>query len=275
MLGHSHAASGIMIGAATAPLLPAGSAFTQLAWVAAVGGASMLPDVDSGGISTKKVIPRFHGASVCQAWGPVTCLLAEGVSKVARGHRNDTHDPILGPVVFGLVAFAASFWFWSSLMFLALMIGVTARSLAFAIPGRIEETWILNLVLSFVAAWWLLTESAGAPVWLPVAVTLGALVHIAGDWPTPGGVPKPLARFRAKRERTSLNLFKTGAPVERWVLAPTFLLVAAVVLYLNVGPLLTTALNMPQPPTVTLNFPDWDTPDFSQILDNLERHVKQ
>ena len=48
-----------------------------------------------------------------------------------------------------------------------------------------------NLLLSWGGAWLLLTHSA-SPVWLPLAVIIGVLTHIAGDGLTKEGVSVPL-----------------------------------------------------------------------------------
>ena len=91
-----------------------------------------------------------------------------------------------------------------------------------------------HLVLSFGGAWWLLTHGSQSPGWLPWAVGLGCLVHVAGDWPTRGGVPVPFTWFDGKSARTSLGLFKTGAPVEH-VLALVFLVATGWLLWRHTG----------------------------------------
>lgn len=260
MLGHSHALSGFAVGAATLPAVPTTGATEAAAWVAAVGGCAMLPDLDTGGISTRKVLPRLHGSTVAQTWGPVTCLAAEGVSRVAGGHRKGTHS-VLGVAVLTVLAFAASWWFWTSLAVLALVIGIALRSLAFAIPGRVEETWITNLAVSWAAAWWLLTAGDGSPAWLPAAVALGAAVHIAGDALTVGGVP---LAWPLHDTRQTFGLFKTGAGIERYVLAPVFLGVAVWLLWQHTGPLDPSLPDVPSLPALPLP----DVPDLPDL--NLE-----
>lgn len=241
-MGHSHALSGFTVGAATFPLIGGGTA-NHVAWVAAVGGCAMLPDLDTGGISTKRILPRLHGSTVAQTWGPVTCLMAEGVSKVAGGHRKGTHS-VVGVAVLGGLAVAAALSFWTALFVLALVIGIALRSLAFAIPGRIEETWITNLAVSWGAAWWLLAEGDGTPAWLPVAVVVGAVVHIAGDLLTVGGVP---LLWPFTKNRQALGLFKTGATIERALVAPAFLIATGWLLWRHMGEWPT----LPDLPTIT------------------------
>ncbi len=92
MLGHSHALSGLATGAVTLPWAPVQGPVAQASWVAAVGGFSMLPDLDQ------------RGSTISRMWGPVTDLPAGIVGTVARGHRWGTHDAVLALVVFGIVS---------------------------------------------------------------------------------------------------------------------------------------------------------------------------
>ena len=55
---------------------------------------------------------------------------------------------------------------------MALAIGLALRALNFVIPGRVENTVVGNLVLSWGGAW-LLLEHSPDPAWLPWAVALG------------------------------------------------------------------------------------------------------
>lgn len=230
MLGHSHALSGLAVGAAALPAVPASSFAEQVAWVAAVGGCAMLPDLDTGGISTRSRLPRVHGSTIALTWGPLTCLAAKGVATLFGGHRNGTHS-VLGVAAVGLLASLCALTFPTRLLLLALVIGIALRSLAFAIPGRVEETWLANLAVSAGSAWWLLTRGDGSPAWLPAAVVLGSVIHIAGDLLTVGGVP---LAWPLSKERQTLSLFKTGARVEQYLLAPAFLLAAGALLWQQV-----------------------------------------
>ena len=219
MLGHSHALSGLATGAATLPWAPVQGTVAQVAWVSAVGGLAMLPDLDQ------------QGSTISRMWGPLTDAPSGLVNTVARGHRWGTHDAVLGPLVFGLLAYAAAWSHWSSLLVLALAIGLALRALHFAIPGRAENTVIGNLVLSWGSAWLLLAHSPG-PGWLPAAVVVGVLTHIAGDWLTREGVPVPLF-WLVRRSRLAPVHLRTGAFVERAVLVPLFVVAALTFLYLN------------------------------------------
>ena len=219
MLGHSHALSGLAAGAATLPWAPVEGTVAQVAWVAAVGGFAMLPDLD------------HSGSTVSDMWGPATDVPSGAIGRLAQGHRWGTHDALLAPLVFGALAVAAAGAFWSSLLLLALAIGLALRALNFVIPGRAENTVVGNLALSWGGAW-LLLEHSPSPGWLPWVVTLGVLTHIAGDAITTAGIPVPLV-WIARRCRLKLIPLRTGTVLERAVLAPLFLAVAVAFLYVN------------------------------------------
>jgi membrane-bound metal-dependent hydrolase YbcI (DUF457 family) len=221
MLGHSHALSGLAAGAATLPWAPVQGTVSQVAWVAAVGGFAMLPDLDSS------------GSTVSDMWGPITDVPSGAVGRLAQGHRWGTHDVILGPVVFGALAIAAAGALWSSLLLMALAIGLALRALHVVIPGRAEDTVIGNLLLSWGGAWLLLAHSP-SPIWLPLAVVVGVLTHIAGDGLTKEGVPVPVF-WLFRRSRIAPVHLHTGAVVERAVLVPLFVAATVVFLYVNTG----------------------------------------
>jgi hypothetical protein len=193
----------------------------QVAWVSAVGGFAMLPDLDQ------------QGSTISRMWGPFTDAPSGVINAIARGHRWGTHDAVLGPLFFGLLAYAAAWNYWSSLLLLALAIGLALRALHVVIPGRAENTVIGNLVLSWGGAW-LLLEHSPSPAWLPLAVVVGTLTHIAGDGLTKEGVPVPLF-WLIRRSRLAPLHLHTGAVVEKMVLVPLFLVATVVFLYANTG----------------------------------------
>jgi membrane-bound metal-dependent hydrolase YbcI (DUF457 family) len=221
VLGHSHALSGLAAGAATLPWAPVEGPVAQAAWIAAAGGFAMLPDLD------------HSGSTVSDMWGPVTDVPSGAIGRLAQGHRWGTHDAVLAPVAFGALALAAANAFWSSLLLMALAIGLALRALHFVIPGRAENTVVGNLVLSWAGAW-LLLQHMPQPAWLPYAVALGVLTHIAGDAITTQGVPVPLV-WLVRRCRLKLTPLRTGTVLEKAVLAPGFVLVTLWFVYANTG----------------------------------------
>lgn len=222
VLGHSHALSGLAVGAATLPLAPLTGTVAQLGWVAAVGGMAMLPDLDQ------------RGSTISRMWGPLSEVPAGVVGTLTGGHRRGTHDAVLAPLAFGLLALAASRATWSGLLLVALAIGLALRALHVVVPGRFEETVVGNLVLSWGGAWLLLAHSP-SPSWLPYAVALGVLTHIAGDFLTCAGVPVPLVWLVRPRATVAFSPMQTGGFTERVVLVPLFVVATLVLLWLN-GP---------------------------------------
>jgi hypothetical protein len=219
VLGHSHALSGLAAGAATLPWAPVHGTVAQVAWISAAGGFAMLPDLDQ------------QGSTISRMWGPATDVPSGLVGTVARGHRWGTHDAILGPLLFGLLAYAAAGAYWSSLLLLALAIGLALRALNFVIPGRAENTVVGNLLLSWGGAWFVL-EHSPSPAWLLWAVAVGVLTHIAGDFLTREGIPVPVF-WLIRRSRLAPIHLRTGALVEKAVLVPAFLVATAVFIYAN------------------------------------------
>jgi hypothetical protein len=221
VLGHSHALSGLAAGAATLPWAPVHGPVAQVAWVSAAGGFAMLPDLDQ------------PGSTIARMWGPISDVPSGMVGRIARGHRWGTHDLLLAPLVFGVLATLASRSFWSSLLVLAVAIGLALHALNFVIPGRVENTVVGNLVLSWGGAWLLLAHTP-PPLWLPWAVGVGVLAHIAGDALTREGIPIPLV-WIVHRARLAVTPMRTGCALEKVVLAPLFLFAALVFLYVNTG----------------------------------------
>jgi membrane-bound metal-dependent hydrolase YbcI (DUF457 family) len=131
---------------------------------------------------------------------------------------------------------------------MALSIGLALKALHFVIPGRAENTVVGNLILSWGSAWLLLAHSPG-PGWLPWAVALGVLTHIAGDALTTAGIPVPLI-WVFHRCRLKLLPIRTGAFVEKAVLVPLFVIAIVVFGYANTAagaamdPLVTRLLSL-------------------------------
>jgi len=144
-------------------------------------GAALAPDAD------------HHDATIANALPPVSQWVCDGIGAVAGGHRNGTHS-LLGVAALTGLAWAAGQVTVTTDTLGELAVGAGALSLllvAFAARalgldgGRRGQAWALALALAgFV--------TLAAPTgwsWLPVAVGLGAAVHVLGDMLTGGGVP--------------------------------------------------------------------------------------
>ncbi len=143
-------------------------------------GAALAPDAD------------HHDATIAHSLPPVSEWVCDVVGRVAGGHRNGTHS------VLGIAVLTATAWAAGKVTVTAgalgelalgagilsvLLVAFAARALGLA--RRRLDAWALALGLAgFV--------TVAAPTewdWLPVAVALGATVHVAGDMLTGSGVP--------------------------------------------------------------------------------------
>lgn len=143
-------------------------------------GAALAPDAD------------HHDATIAHSLPPVSQWVCDMVGKMSGGHRNGTHS-LLGIAAFTGLAWAAGKVTLVTEALGDLAVGAGLLSLllvAFAaqalrLTRRRLDSWSLALALAgFV--------TVAAPTewdWLPVAVGMGAAVHIAGDMLTDGGVP--------------------------------------------------------------------------------------
>ena len=123
--------------------------------------------------------------------GPVTDVPSGAIGRLAQGHRWGTHDAVLGPLAFGRWPCAAAGAFWSSLLLMALAIGLALRALHFVIPGRAENTVVGNLVLSWGGAWLLLAHSPQ-----PGLAALGGRRSAASRTSPATRSPRPASRCR-------------------------------------------------------------------------------
>ncbi len=186
MRGASHALCGAAAWVAVASTAP-----WTLGWypVSALGvvtgavvcaGAALAPDAD------------HHDATIAHSLPPVSEWVCDVVGRVAGGHRNGTHS-VLGIAVLTAIAWGAGQVTVSAgpLGELALGAGILSVLLvafaarALGLARRRPDAWALALGLAgFI--------TVAAPTewdWLPVAVALGATVHVAGDMLTGSGVP--------------------------------------------------------------------------------------
>ncbi|WP_285734737.1 metal-dependent hydrolase [Nocardiopsis sp. ATB16-24] len=206
MMGTSHAATGVLTGAAVGALL--GSEAHHLFVCAAVGaGAALLPDLDT------------PSSTVGRSLGHATELVAKGLRGVSRavyrrtatgvelrapqdaGHRHLTHT-VPAAVVFGLAAMSVSLVpFGAGLVVSAMSaIGLGTVARPWRALGSTRTRRFVALVLALLCG--IGSFLGGGPAaWLVgVTVAVGALTHIMGDWLTRSGVPLawPLV-YRGKR----------------------------------------------------------------------------
>lgn len=191
-MGRSHAITGAAVGVVTSAAASLVGAPAPV-WVAAVVGASILPDVD------------HPGATLARMWGPFTRVPARVVSPLLGGHRGATHHGLAWLAAAVLVAAASTHPVASALTF-AFLTGA-ALAAGGAVVRRVP--WPVNLAVSALVGYgaWV----GGWPL-LPLAapVALGVAVHLAGDH-----VP-----VKSTRERLVVAL--SYMAVAAWAIWPHF-----------------------------------------------------
>lgn len=225
MRGYTHCLTGALFGLAGARLIVGHDPNPpELALVALVtAGAGFAPDID------------HPSATIAHTFGKPSKWLAQWVEDVSGGHRHKTHT-IPGAFAFGAVAWLlehfgyllgwATGQQWLGLLgqYLAVIccLGLALPSLGLVRKGKggLKPPAVFALCAVFVVV----TGQMGASyAWVPAAVVVGCVAHLAGDLLTEQGVMIgwPLTRYRFK-----LGQFDTGKWPERAIVAP--LVVAAI-----------------------------------------------
>lgn len=183
-MGHSHAVSGAMLYAGTAPFLPPLLLHTHLKPADIVmgtvlcAGAALLPDLD------------HHDGTIANFLGPISKLLCRFVAWISGGHRHATHS-----LLFIALAGAGT---WAGIAYAGrdFTLGLTFVLLALALkalrahwPGDGHHVWLTVTTLAAVGTVVLNRFMPTAPVWLPYAVALGVVAHLIGDCLTKMGAP--------------------------------------------------------------------------------------
>lgn len=210
MMGATHVMSGAAVGAASLPLAPVSSVFDGVVWVGGWGAAALLPDLD------------HHNSKLARFWGTPSNYLARIVKRLAGGHREATHDALVGPPVFAAFAALSVLHPVATFVFVVVTIGMMLRAWEWLIPGRWEHVPSVNATVAVVITGAIVVGGPGVPWWFPITVAGGALVHIAGDACTRQGVPIPGTtlrwRLRGKKSpKVALSRMSTGGRLEAWI----------------------------------------------------------
>jgi membrane-bound metal-dependent hydrolase YbcI (DUF457 family) len=169
MLGHSHALSGAVTGAAVGiflhfsdPRIVALSGFTA--------GMALLPDLDS------------CGSSPARSLGFLSEAVSHVIRKVSGGHRHATHS-VLGIAVFTALAWVACHFRGdvAGKAGLALLMTLTVSGALESL--RIARSHVADVIGIGVAEIW---YGFGLAL-IPLAVLIGCATHIAGDMLTDSG----------------------------------------------------------------------------------------
>lgn len=207
MLGPSHALSGAAVWLAGSWALDYTDRYHQSPVEIAVGtavcaGAALLPDIDLSG----RVITGEGGATVAKTFGRVSLFVAEVVEKASlgiysltrmrddppreNGHRTFTHTLPFAAGMGALTMWACTAGGkWAAMGVLFLMMGLALRGLFHTFAEK--AGWIIITVLSAAAAYGAylyLPAGRGYPL-LGIAITVGCVMHLFGDFITRAGVP--------------------------------------------------------------------------------------
>jgi membrane-bound metal-dependent hydrolase YbcI (DUF457 family) len=228
MLGHSHSTSGALTWAAAAAWVPAA------VWPAHVGtkdimlgtfitaGAALLPDLD------------HPEGTISHFMGPISHYFCKFVAWISGGHRHATHSFLFVALVTGGTWAGAHYLgrpFTLGLVYVLLSLAI--RALHLCPPGKGIQSWGVVMLLA-VGGTFLMDRWIGSdPPWLPVAVGLGTLTHLAGDCLTERGCPLlwPIPT------RFEIPIIKrTGEKLETAFLTPVMAIGAMFALYVATGP---------------------------------------
>lgn len=219
-MGRSHSLCGLIMGVAAAGILDHAPLPVRLLVIPIAGGSALLPDID-------------HPSSrVARSLGIVTRLIAKAVDALSvtvyhatrtdrdvanrhSGHRLLTHT-VPGCAIAGAVTWLAVVSHpVAGTVVLALLCGLLAQGFrAIGVGFTLVSAVVAYLVLSHYSSWsWV----------FPCIVTLGAFVHILGDWSTVSGVPLwwPLIRDGKRWELVHSPIgFHTNSSFETEVVTP-------------------------------------------------------
>lgn len=219
-MGRQHAACGLLVGVGFTAVVPSAPIGLRVLLVIVSGGAALLPDLD------------HKQATAARSLGLLTKLIAIGVDRVSlaiyhatrtrgdvadrhSGHRLVTHT-VPGCLLAGL--FVAGLAVISPVA-LAVICGLLGGLLAlgFRYAG-------FGLAVSTAGvAWWVLDTYPSWSWTVPVAVSVGALVHSLGDCLTNSGCPVlwPIVRHGKRWENVRAPItFAAGDSVETMLVAP-------------------------------------------------------
>jgi membrane-bound metal-dependent hydrolase YbcI (DUF457 family) len=228
VLGHSHATSGALVWAAAAAVVPAHvmgihlGTSDMLLGTFVCSGAALLPDID------------HPDGTIAHFLGPISHALCRFIEWISGGHRHGTHSLLFAALV--------SFGTWEgthhlgrpfTLALVYVLLSLAVRALHLCPPGKGIHSWGTVVVLAAAGTAAADRWITATPAWMPIAVGLGTLAHLAGDcltkegcpllWPVPVRFGVPLIRH-------------TGNKLETLVLSPAMTVGACALLWFSTAP---------------------------------------
>ncbi|WP_125612896.1 metal-dependent hydrolase [Specibacter cremeus] len=171
-------------------------------------GAALVPDAD------------HRNATIAHSLPPVSNIVCREIGKASGGHRHGTHS-VLGIFFFILVALLAGLWtlplapfgtiYPGAGLLSVLLVSFAAKVLRIIPDSMRKFPWLLGLAAGVFITFFAPQEQG----WFPLAVGVGAAVHIVGDMLTTGGCNLiwPL--------RIKPPTFLRRIPVVSWVWKPS------------------------------------------------------
>lgn len=224
MMGRTHALTGWCGGLVAAPLVGATNTASVLVFAVATTGAALLPDFDHPNAKTTRLL------------GPATRLVGWALRRLSRlvymataapseTGRKDPHRTLTHTLVFAVTLGV-------------LVVSVTAAT---GVTGALVVAGLMLLLAVDALGGWMIFAAApgmvaaavdpGAleqlPVALGVAVGLGCVIHVLGDWASEAPVPMlwPIP-IGGKRwwpcNAPKLFRFRVGGKAETHLLVPLF-----------------------------------------------------
>ena len=187
MMGITHATSGAAAWIAitgTVPIITSGAypldPVGVLAGTAVCAGAALLPDAD------------HHSATIAHSVPVLGRIAAGTVGLLSGGHRQGAHSSLgIAIVAGGAWALTLATLETEALGTVAIGAGAGAAALtAFGLKARdFVRTWAAAWALGAVLGAFIVLFAPEQVVWFPLAVTVGFVVHLVGDFLTTGGLP--------------------------------------------------------------------------------------
>ncbi len=201
MMGVTHATSGAAAWVAitgTMPILTLGAypldPVGVLAGAAVCAGAALLPDAD------------HHSATIAHSVPVLGRVVAGTVGVLSGGHRQGAHSVVAVAVV-AAAAWALTLVTLAVEEFGTIAVGAgvgTAVLTCFGLKARdFVRTWAAAWALGAVLGACIVVFAPEQVAWFPLAVTIGFVAHLAGDFLTTGGVPGPVLAMGSAAARTA------------------------------------------------------------------------
>ena len=187
MMGITHATSGAAAWVAitgTMPILTLGAypldPVGVLAGATVAAGAALLPDAD------------HHSATIAHSVPVLGRVVTGAVGVLSGGHRQGAHSGV-AVIVVAAAAWALTLVTLAVEEFGTIAVGAgvgTAVLTCFGLKARdVVRTWAAAWALGALLGAFIVVVAPEQVAWFPLAVTIGFVAHLAGDFLTTSGVP--------------------------------------------------------------------------------------